>query len=88
MDELGMEPVAGESLVGSMVSLRVPERWRPPGTPREAGRALQRRLDSEHGVVIAAATRRGSDDVLIRISAHLHTPPEALDRLIGALRSF
>lgn len=86
VDELDLEPAGAASMMAAMASLLVPPRWRLGSDPGESARELLRRLDGEHGVVVGAATRRGTDDVFLRVSAHLHTGAEAVDRLVAALR--
>jgi isopenicillin-N epimerase len=86
--ELGWQPASSDALTGSMVSFMVPQRWRSSSDTGVAGRELLRRLNDDHGVVIGVATRRETDDLFLRISAHLHTEVEAVERLIAALRTF
>lgn len=84
-DRTDLAPVAGSSLVGSMASFLVPTRLRSSADPALAARDLLIRLDREHGVVVGVATQRGTDRVFLRVSAHLHTPPEAIERLIAVV---
>jgi isopenicillin-N epimerase len=87
-DRTDLDPVAGMPLVGSMASFLVPERLRSSEDPARAARDLLVGLDRDHGVVVGMATQRGTDRVFLRVSAHLHTPPEAIERLIGALEAW
>jgi len=80
--------VGSPALTGSMASFVIPERWRPSGSPSEAAGTFIRRLNDEHGVVVGAAARRGTDEIYFRVSAHLHTKEDAVERLIAALQSF
>jgi isopenicillin-N epimerase len=84
IDELGWTVAGSDALTASMVSLRVPLERRSNWSAADAGRVLLRQLD-EGGVAVGVATRRGSDDLYLRISAHLHTEPGALDPLLEAL---
>jgi len=88
VEELGLIPTASPDLTGSMVSFVLPARWRGASGPRQAAREFQLRLNDEFGVVVAATTRRHSDDVFLRVSAHLHTAEDTVERLVSALESF
>ena len=81
-------PTGPPDLTGSMVSFVLPRRWLGSGDPRDVAREFQRRLNDGFGVVVAAATRRFSDDVYLRLSAHLHTDESTVERLVSALQSF
>jgi isopenicillin-N epimerase len=87
VEAFDLEAAGPESMTGSMVSMRVLDRWRRSPDPAQAAREFLRVLDLEHGVTVGVATRRNTDDVLFRISAHLHTEVDAVERLIGALRT-
>jgi len=88
VEEFGLTPTGSPDLTGSMVSFVLPARWRGSSDPRQAAGEFQRRLNDEFGVVVAAATRRHSDDVFLRVSAHLHTGEDTVERLVSALHSF
>ncbi|MEE8497730.1 MAG: aminotransferase class V-fold PLP-dependent enzyme [Acidimicrobiia bacterium] len=88
VEEFGLIPTASPDLTGSMVSFALPARWRGSSDSFEAAREFQLRLNDEFGVVVAAATRRYSDDVFLRLSAHLHTAEDTVERLVSALESF
>jgi isopenicillin-N epimerase len=75
------------ALTGSMASFVIPERWRPSGRPGEAAGSFIRRLNDEHGVVVGAAARRGTEEIYFRVSAHLHTPEDAVERLVTVLQN-
>ena len=87
-EAFGLIPTAPPDLTGSMVSFVLPARWRGSSVPREAAREFQWRLNDEFGVVVGAAPRRYSDDVFLRVSAHLHTGEDTVERLVSALQSF
>ena len=66
----------------------VPSEWRSSPDPLVAAPALLSRLDLHHGVVVGVATQRDTDNLFLRVSAHLHTPPGDIERLVGAVESF
>ncbi|MFH1105045.1 MAG: aminotransferase class V-fold PLP-dependent enzyme [Actinomycetota bacterium] len=86
IDALGLTPTGPESTVGSMAAFVVPERW-VSGPPSDAARNLILRL-LDAGVTIGASSRRGSPDVFLRVSAHLHTEADDVEALIGVLRGW
>lgn len=88
VEVFGLIPTGPPGLTGSMVSFVLPRRWLGSGDPRDVAREFQRRLNDGFGVVVAAATRRFSDDVFLRVSAHLHTDESTVERLVSALQSF
>jgi isopenicillin-N epimerase len=81
---LGLEPSGPEEMVGAMAALRLP-RTVPPGSARDEARRLAARLYDEHRVQAAVTWRRGSGDLMVRLSAHLHTSLEDVERLAAAL---
>jgi len=76
------------AMTGSMASFVIPQRWRMSGVPGDDASGFIRRLNDDHGVVVGAATRRGTEEIYFRVSAHLHTGEDAVERLITALKSF
>ena len=68
-----------ESMIGAMVSVRLPDRW--PNTP-ESARRLQGALD-EHGIEIPV--HAGPDGLRARISCQIYNDDADIDRLIGAV---
>lgn len=83
-DELGWEPAGPAEMVGSMTAHLGPAAWSSP-EPRERAEAIARHLLERHGVVVAVPWRRDHSDLLLRVSAHLHTSPDDLARLLEAL---
>lgn len=88
VDAVGLETVGPDEMVGSMVAFRTPTAWHGSLEPSDAARRLLQRLEDDHGVVVGVATRRGTGDVFLRISAHLHTEVDDVERLIDAVRTF
>jgi isopenicillin-N epimerase len=72
-DLLGSEPLAPESQILQMASVRLPH----------ADPTLSQRLFDEHRIEIPTM---GSNDELLRISVALYTQPEDVDRLLAALK--
>jgi len=81
---LGLEPSGPEEMVGSMAALRLPGTVAPEGARDEARRLIARLYD-EHRVQTAVTWRRGSGDLMIRFSAHLHTTLGDAERLATAI---
>lgn len=88
IDAFDIVATGSAELTGMMVSFVLPERWWVSSDPGQAARGFLRRLNDEFGVVVGVATRRGSDDVLFRVSAHLHTDEDTVERLVSALEDF
>lgn len=86
IDALGLTPTGPESMVGSMAAFLVPEQWvsRSAG---DAARALILRL-LDDGITVGASARRGSPEVFLRLSAHLHTEVDDVEPLIAHLRTW
>ena len=82
--DAGLASTASEEMAGAMAAVVLPDRLRPGGEPREAARALIRHL-SDRGVAVAVSARHGTDDLTLRVSAHLHTANDDLDPLLLAL---
>jgi isopenicillin-N epimerase len=72
-DLLGSEPLAPESQILQMASVRLPH----------ADPTLSQRLFDEHRIEIPTM---GSNDELLRISIALYTEPDDVDRLLAALK--
>jgi isopenicillin-N epimerase len=81
---LGLEPAGPEEMVGSMAALRLP-RSVPPESARDEARRLAARLYDEHRVQAPVTRRRGSGDLMVRFSAHLHTSLADVERLGAAV---
>jgi len=88
VEAFGIVPTGPAELTGSMVSLTIPDRWRTLSDPDEAASQFFRRLNDEHGVVVGVASRRDSDEIFLRLSAHLYTDEESVERLVSALTTF
>ncbi|OFW65936.1 MAG: hypothetical protein A2Z12_07905 [Actinobacteria bacterium RBG_16_68_21] len=86
IDALGLVPTGPESMVGSMAAFVAPAPWLS-GSPAEAATGLILRL-LEQGITVGASARRGSPDVFLRVSAHLHTEADDVGPLIEALRGW
>jgi isopenicillin-N epimerase len=84
VEETGLAVVGPDVMVGSMVSFVVPSERRPAGPAADVATDLVRHLLDDHGVVVGAGTRRGTDEVYVRISAHLHTDPGWAGRFVSA----
>jgi isopenicillin-N epimerase len=84
IDSLGLVPAGPESMIGSMASFLVPHRWIDHASVDVSRDLITRLLD--RGVTVGASLRRGSPDLFIRVSAHLHTEADDVEALIEVLR--
>jgi len=83
VDEIGLHPTGPEEMVAAMAAFLVPPRW-VSGEPSEAAHGLIERLLDE-GITVGSSPRRGSPDVFMRVSAHLHTDVADIGPLIEVL---
>jgi isopenicillin-N epimerase len=83
VEEIGLRATGPETMVGAMASFVVPPQWLE-GRPADAAHGLIVRL-LEEGITVGSSARRGSSDVFIRVSAHLHTDVDDVGRLIEVL---
>jgi isopenicillin-N epimerase len=83
--ETAWKPTGPPEMIGSMSAHLTPWSSEDPQS-RAEGIALQ--LMSDHRVVVAVPWRRGEPDLLLRVSAHLHTTVDDLEPLIAALGDF
>ena len=86
IDAVGLTPTGPESMSGSMAAFVVPRRW-VVGAPVDAARSLTLRLLDER-IAVGSSSRRGSPDLFLRISAHLHTEADDVEPLITVLRTW
>ncbi len=84
VDEIGLRPTGPPDMIGAMAAFVVPAGW-VAGRPADAAHGLIERLLAD-GVTVGASARRGSKDVFIRVSAHLHTDAADVGALIDVLR--
>ncbi len=78
----GMEPVGPAEMVGSMAAVVIGRT--DPGAARETANRLSALLYDEHGVQAPVTWRHGADELMLRLSAHLHTSLDDLERLAAA----
>lgn len=87
-DALGLEPSAPDTMVGSMVTLKIPE---PPAhlkaRPTCYDDALQDILFEKYRIVVPIWRLMCSDERIVRISAQLYNTPEQYQFLARALQT-
>lgn len=87
-DALGIEPCCPDAMVGSMVSLRIPE---PPAhlrsRPTRYDDALQDILLEKYRIVVPIWRLMCSDERIVRISAQAYNTIEQYEYLAGALKA-
>jgi isopenicillin-N epimerase len=84
LERLGLTAAGPEEMIGSMAALLLPGGGDPSTNPNQA-RLLSARLLDDHGVQAAVTWRHGSGDLMIRLSAHLHTGLDDMERLSAAV---
>lgn len=87
-EELGIEPPAPASMIGSLAALPLPdsEGEEPPASALYAN-ALQRTLLEENRIEVPIPPWPAPPKRLVRISAHLYNEVAEYERLASALRA-
>lgn len=76
------QPLAGPpALHGSMIAIRLPERWQQAGATRETARKLQSEFMDRHRIAVAIMPIDGA--LWARLSAQIYNAPEDYERLLA-----